>query len=86
MTVETVVNPIQSTIQKSFTLFDDGYWYPTDSGTALVRIQVDNDEYRIFRRRYRESEWVRLVSAPLIEFNPGAFEEWVARWPLTDNT
>lgn len=74
---------IETAVSESFVLADDGFWYPDQDGIPLVRIWLNDCEYRIFRRRYPEAEWVRLVEAQLVDFNPGAFREWLSRWPMT---
>ena len=84
----TLVKPslktnIETAVSEAFTLADDGFWYPDREGTPLVRIEVTGCEYRIFRRRYPDAEWMRLVEAQLVDFNAGAFREWINRWPMT---
>lgn len=74
---------IELTVGGPFTLADDGFWYPDVPGVPLVKIEVTDSEYRIFRRRFPDTEWMRLVEAPLVDFNVGAFREWLMRWPMT---
>ncbi len=74
---------IEATVSESFTRDDDGFWYPDSPGVPLVKIEVSGSEYRIFRRRFPDTEWMRLVEAPLVDFNVGAFREWLTRWPMT---
>lgn len=61
----------------------DGYWYPMDGGTPLVRIYVGGNGYMIERRRNATSAWAPIVVAEYAEFDPAAFRSWRSTYPMT---
>lgn len=69
-------------LDESFFEAYDGLWYPRQSGTALVRIQVVDSTYRVFRRRSPETPWVQLVESRVEEFDYDVFSTWVSQWRL----
>lgn len=73
---------VTDTLRQSFSESMDGYWYPMDPGTPLVRIQVASSGYCIERRRNGNTPWMPIVTAELPEFDANAFQTWRSRWPM----
>lgn len=72
---------LKDTIRESFVQNEiDGYWYPVEPGTPLVRIYVAAGSYLIERRRHAGSPWMPLVTAHTAEFDSAAFRSWRANW------
>jgi hypothetical protein len=63
-------------ISESFRENLDGFWYPMESGTPLVRIYLGGGAYQILRRRNEASPWLPIVTAQAAEFDPHAFRIW----------
>ncbi len=61
----------------------DGYWYPMDGGTALVRIYTGGNGYMIERRRNGATAWAPIVVAEFAEFDAAAFRAWRTSYPMT---
>lgn len=73
---------IKDALRESFSEAQDGYWYPMDAGTPLVRVQVAVSAYSVERRRNERSSWMPIVTADLAEFDLAAFRQWRTRWPM----
>jgi len=67
-------------VRESFRQEQDGYFYPVEPGTPLVRVYIARDSYTIERRRNAQSPWMALVVAAVEEFDPTAFRTWRAHW------
>lgn len=81
MQVLTRNQTMQDTIRESFREGSDGFWYPMEKGTPLVRLQFAASGYQIQRRRDVSNPWLPVVTADVAEFDPHAFRLWRERWP-----
>lgn len=77
-----ITETFRTKLGESFFEAYDGFWYPRQSGTPLVRIQVNGAVYRVFRRRSEDTPWVQLVEARIETFDRSIFSTWVAKWRL----
>ncbi len=77
----TSTNTIRDTIRESFVESFDGFWYPIEPGTPLVRVQLAPGSYQVQRRRRVTSAWTPVVTANAAEFDPAAFRIWRSSWP-----
>lgn len=73
---------LRDTIAESFRAGTDGFWYPMEQGTPLVRIQFGGDGYEIQRRRNVASPWMPIVTANIAEFDATSFRLWRTNWPV----
>jgi hypothetical protein len=75
---------VSQIVSQHFELRADGWFYPRQTGVALVRIMVDGlaGEYRIERRRKASTAWMPIVTAPVAEFDENAFAMWRDHWQL----
>jgi hypothetical protein len=69
-------------VRESFRQDQDGYFYPVEPGTPLVRVYVASDSYTIERRRNAASPWMPIVTADVAEFDPTAFRIWRSQWTV----
>lgn len=81
--IQSQARVIKDVIAESFVENVDGFWYPIEPGTPLVRIQVAVTGYQIQRRRNERNAWMPIVTAETAEFDAGAFRSWRERWPMT---
>lgn len=76
---------ITDVLRESFTLDAlDGYWYPMDGDSPLVRVYVGGNGYMIERRRNARSAWLPIVTAEFAEFDPAAFRAWRHAYPMIE--
>lgn len=76
---------IRDVILESFTEdATDGYFYPQEPGTPLVRVYLGGDGYVIERRRNSRGDWYPVVTARVEEFDPQAFRVWRTAWPVVE--
>jgi hypothetical protein len=86
MATAVAPNPNQDLIaglDQFFYEADDGFWYPKAEGTALVRVEVDAMNYRVWRRRSPDVVWTLLVETRVEDFNIQSFTTWANTWQLT---
>jgi hypothetical protein len=67
-------------VRESFRQEQDGYFYPIEPGTSLVRVYVASASYTIERRRNDRSPWMPIVTADVAEFDANTFRIWRSRW------
>lgn len=81
---------VKDTLSESFELDQfDSYFYPVERSPrspALARVIVGGGAYSIERRRNVDSAWMPIVTADVVEFDPGAFREWRKSWPVVANS
>lgn len=84
MTTFTAERNILDVLRVAGFFLQDGWFYPSGSpDRAVVRLLVKGGSYQIWRRRRLHSPWMLIVSAPVEEFDQGAFNTWKNSWPLT---
>ena len=87
MTVATVERPSDSrfteVLTDRFSRHEDGYWYPKQAGTPLVRVAIaDSGIYSIERRRNTRTAWVLLVEGLVNDFDAESFGTWADSFAL----
>lgn len=82
MLLTSRTDTFRETLNESFTENLDGYWYPIEMGTPLVRVQFAESGYSVERRRNERNPWMPIVTATMDEFDPAAWRQWRTRWPM----
>lgn len=86
--LQSRLSAVREVIRESFKEdLSDGYFYPVEPGTPLVRIQLAVTGYSIERRRNSRTAnpWMPIVTADLAEFDAGAFRAWRSHYRMVES-
>jgi hypothetical protein len=82
-TQERTGGALYTALVERFAKQSDGYWYPVQRGTPLVRISESEDGiYQIHRRRTPNSDWFILARGLVGDFDAESFGTWADSWDL----
>ena len=84
MLLTSQTETFRDTLEESFAEGIDGYWYPMEPGTPLVRVQFAPSGYSVERRRNDRNPWMPIRTATYDEFEPNAWRTWRERWAMVE--
>lgn len=72
----------QKTLAERFSQYGDGYWYPGNPTRALVRVQLHDGLYTVYRRRRPWTRWDVMVEGLASDFDADSFAYWADNFEL----